>query len=186
VKWTGVLAPLDTESADGRVIATPDKTRELLGSDLYTNGALVFQGMRKVGEIHQVWVANGNLMGRGTLFVQSLIRELRIRGFLTGGLDMVGKWTNEEAPTKRVLMDWYVTGFHIHDTPAFPQTRLVEDPEPVETLPTFTTWAVFTRREDGVWHYQGLFHGAESSVARVRLWTVMQEKGGEYFEVALP
>lgn len=66
--WRGVLAPLDTKSGDGRIIATPaalrvrEAPRSLLWqpelSD-YHGGAVV------VGRIDRVWEENGFLMGEG-------------------------------------------------------------------------------------------------------------------------
>lgn len=66
--WRGVLAPLDTRSGDGRIIATPAelRVREAPRSLLWQRELEMGHGGAQVaGRIDRVWVADGRLYGEG-------------------------------------------------------------------------------------------------------------------------
>lgn len=72
VRWRGVLAPLGRRSPDGRVLAEPQDGQVLHRSLplplLYQEKSSSFghDGSVIVGNIEQVWVQDGNLMGEGS------------------------------------------------------------------------------------------------------------------------
>lgn len=74
IGWTGVLAPLDTVSGDGRQIATPPALRIRQApvpffwqkeSDDEHGGSVL------IGRIDKAWIADGNLMGTGTFDMEN-------------------------------------------------------------------------------------------------------------------
>lgn len=116
--WRGVLAPLDTLSSDGRIIATP-----LIGARFHMDLPLPLHESEvgRVGWINRLWLENGNINGEGTF---SDFVELNPLGWCTGGLDLTAGTWEHGADGIDVLRDWLVSGFHIHSVPAFEQTRL--------------------------------------------------------------
>lgn len=67
-RWRGILAPLDTPSGDGRIIATPEtlRTRPLPVPLLYQDALSAgHDGAIVVGTIDRAWIEDGMLMGEG-------------------------------------------------------------------------------------------------------------------------
>lgn len=138
--WWGVLAPLDTPSADGRMIATPDtedgtpRTRPLPLPLLYQDTlASGHDGAFQVGLICGVLAANGNLYAYGTFDMEDpraagIARKVASgnAGWVSVDLDDTTMEIDEahaEGPMA-VASDWRLMSATLVNQPAFPEAKL--------------------------------------------------------------
>lgn len=139
VGWRGILAPLDTPTMDGRTLIAPTT-----GADISRPMPLpvlsavddLLNPSERIGDIHRLWVEDNNLMGEGTIQADDVARA---RGWFTGGLDLTrdGNVSYRAAdgtevdgnnpmadPVTVVFTGWRIAAFHVHDNPAFKETKL--------------------------------------------------------------
>lgn len=144
--WYGVLAPLGTPSADGRMIAhpadgVPPRTRPLpiplLYQDQLSSG---HDGAFPVGLITAAWTQDGNLMGAGTFDMQDPRAAAIARKVATGNLGWVSvdlddttmEFIGDEGADPEVSVtsgmsvasDWRLMAATLVSQPAFPEAKI--------------------------------------------------------------
>jgi hypothetical protein len=139
--WWGVLAPLDTDSADGRVISTPDdgdpRTRPLPIPILYQDAlAAGHDGAFQVGLIRAVGVKDGNLYGAGTFDMEDpraagIARKVKSgnAGWISVDLDdasfeAAAADDGDDAGNRVIATDWRLMSATLVHQPAFPEAKI--------------------------------------------------------------
>lgn len=139
--WWGILAPLDTDSADGRVISAPDggdpRTRPLPVPILYQDTlAPAHDGAFQVGLIRAVGVKNGNLYGAGTFDMEDpraagIARKVKSgnAGWISVDLDdttmeFEAAADGDEERGRVVASDWRLMSATLVNQPAFPEAKI--------------------------------------------------------------